>query len=190
LLLIAVSSQSEEWNMPRRNGVEHQARSFKIALGTAMGKPAWRWILERSAEEIRLTFSERQDAQSLRQRLKELCDGHQLEGYLLGVEDGYGAARRLLTDEGHADSIAKIFRRHPNWTTKQICRRLDALGKVIPPWLLRKGAKSRLWEDAVKDRNSLLTKRVEKHISRIRIAARLMSKARGWKSYLDTGILP
>src|ERR1051326_8249488 len=115
--------------MPSRNGVEHQARPFKIALGTAMGKAGWRWILKSSAEEIRLAFSERQDAQSLEESLKTVWDGRHLEGYLVGITEGYGAARRLLTDEGHADAIAKIFRRHPNWTTKQICRRLDALGR-------------------------------------------------------------
>jgi len=99
-------------------------------------------------------------------------------------------ARRLLQNDGHASDIAKIVRRHPTWTTKQICRRLDALGKEIPSGLLGKSPRSRFWEDAIKDRNSRIAKRVEKHISRIRVAARRIGEAQKWKRFIGEGILP
>lgn len=163
--------------------------SFRIFLGTRQGQAAWREILEKGKAQIRSTFVGRPDAEDLEKTLKAVWSGYQLDGYLFGVADGYSAARRILKDS-YADTIERIVRSHPDLSTKQICRRMDSLGKPVPRPLLGKNAKSRSWEDAIKDRESLLTKRVEKYISRIRIEARRLSEARGWKGYLDTGMLP
>jgi len=167
-----------------------RARPFQFALGTPTGQAAWREILEKSEREIRLVLSGRPDSAGLEDALKAVWDGRHLEGYLLGILVGYSTARLLLQNDDHANDIAQIVRRHPTWTTKQICKRLDVLGKEIPSGLQGKSPRSRLWEDAIKDRNSRFAKRVEKHISRIRIAIRRIGEAQKWKRFVGEGILP
>ena len=166
---------------------------FRFALGTPTGQAVWREIMERRAAAIRSAISEGKEVAELEGDLKAVWDGRHLQGYLEGILVGYLSARALRKTDRYSNVIAKIVWRHPSWTAKQICKRLDRLGKVIPRAFLGKNAKdakSRSWEDALSDRNSRLARRIEKHISRIRIATRRISEARGWKGYINTGILP
>jgi hypothetical protein len=64
------------------------------------------------------------------------------------------------------------------------------MGKEIPKALLGKDTKVRLWAEAVAERNPRLTRRVEKYISRMRIADRRMIEAQRWKGFVDTNIVP
>jgi len=165
---------------------KYNARRIGIALGTPTGKYVWHQIMNQETVRLRSAVSALPEAASLEGALENVWDGRHLEGYLQGIEDGYRAARRLLRDKGNAD-IVSIVGRHPNWSTRQICHKIDTLKK--PPtviWPPQPG----LWEDAIKNRDSKLTRNVEKYISRIRIASVLMSEARGWKRYMASGILP
>ena len=173
--------------MTSKTKPENRAYPYTIAIGTPMGERGWMKFMELLADRVRSAFAGRPDAEKFESDFLALQSGLQWAGYWWGVADGYGAARRLLKDKGDTQAIVRIVRRHPNWKTKKICRAIDALNE--PPELLWK-SNSRLWQDALNDRNSRLTRSVEKYISRIRIAAQLISEARPIKSYVTTRRLP
>jgi len=176
--------------MATRNESRKNAKKFGIAFGP-LGQHVWHQLLEDKAQILKSAISNRPDSETLESALEVVSEGRQLEGYLLGVIEGYSAARCLLKkDAGLTLTIVRIMRRNPNWSTKDICKRLDALGREMPRALLGKNANSRLWAEAVAERNSLLTRRVEKYLSRIRIADRRMIEARPFKGFAKTGMLP
>jgi hypothetical protein len=164
-----------------------EPKKFKFALGTPLGKIVWRQIREDKMALIRSAFSGRSDAAWLETALETVRDVSDIDGYLRGVVEGYDAACCLLKDDGSMHPIARIIRRHPDWSTKQICRKIDTLKN--PPKLLWRGSTNGLWEAALKDPNSRLAQNVEKYISRIRVAAQRIREAKAYENYVDTGIL-
>jgi hypothetical protein len=164
-----------------------EPKKFQFAVGTPQGKILWRRICEDKMDIIRQAFSGRSDAAWLQTALETVRDVSDLTGYLRGVVEGYDAARCLLKDDGATAPIVRIIRRHPDWTTLQICRKIDTLKN--PPKLPWKGSTRGLWVDALNDPNSRLAQNVEKYISRIRVAARRIREAKKYKNYVATGIL-
>jgi hypothetical protein len=109
-------------------------------------------------------------------------------GYREGYSVGFNSARLLLNDKAQND-IARIIRRHPGWTTKQVCRDLDRRNKRFPLPLAR-DSECNLWGDAIEVRGTPLARRVEKHISRIKIAVKKVENAKEWKNQLESGLIP
>lgn len=153
---------------------------FKAAFGVA---------LENCSRQICEAFSGRPDSLDLENTLRLLKTGCQLLGHLAGIHEGYRAACLISKNKDHANDVARIVRRHPDWSTRQIAKRLDSLDREIPPRLLGQ-SQIRLWEDALDARHSALSKRIEKHISRLRIAVRLLDQSLVYKKFIKTGLLP
>jgi hypothetical protein len=103
--------------------------------------------------------------------------------YHKGFSDGFDAARRLLRDDARK-VIVRILRQHSAWNAKEICDALDSRGIELP-LTLAKQTGIRLWAEAIDVRRSALSRRVEKYISRVRIAIRVVNNEKKWRSRLE-----
>jgi hypothetical protein len=108
---------------------------LKAAVGVA---------LENCSRQICEAFSGRPDSLDLENTLRMLKSGCRFLARLEGIQDGYRAASLISKNKDHAHDLARIVRRHPNWSTRQIARKLDSLGKEIPRRLLGQ-SQIRLW---------------------------------------------
>jgi hypothetical protein len=103
--------------------------------------------------------------------------------YKQAVSDTYDNVRKVIKDEPRK-VLAGILRRHPDWNAREICNRLDSDSRGIElPLNLAGDSGIRLWQLALEDPR--LRGRVEKYISRVRIADRVITNEKKWTRQVE-----
>lgn len=157
---------------------------YRAALKKAFGE-----ALDNCSHEICNAFSGRPETLYLENSLRLLKGGCHLVGKLEGIQEGYRAASLISKNKDHAGDVARMVRRHPNLSARQIARKLDALGKEIPRAISGQ-SQIRSWEGALAARHLTISKRIEKHISRLKIAVVSLNQSLVYKKFIKTGLLP